>query len=141
VCHNGIGALIFEFQNILPRNSNKLPQNLLKTELCETTNMQLSSVFFSFLDIICLYFLIFYLNVFLLHIFLNYISNAIPKVPHSLPPTPLPTHSHFWSWCSPVLAHIKFACPMGLSFQWWLTRPSFDTYAARVKSSRVLVSS
>jgi hypothetical protein len=30
---------------------------------------------------------------------------------------------------------------VGLSFQWWPTRPSFDTYAARVKSSRVLVSS
>jgi hypothetical protein len=25
---------------------------------------------------------------------------------------------------------------MGLSFQWWPTRPSSDTYAARVKSSR-----
>jgi hypothetical protein len=30
---------------------------------------------------------------------------------------------------------------MGLSLQWWPTRPSFDTYAARVKSSGVLVSS
>jgi hypothetical protein len=30
---------------------------------------------------------------------------------------------------------------VGLSFQWWPTRPSFDTYAARVKSSGVLVSS
>ena len=30
---------------------------------------------------------------------------------------------------------------MGLSFHWWPTRPSFDTYAARVKSSGVLVSS
>jgi hypothetical protein len=33
---------------------------------------------------------------FLLHIFLNYISNDIPKVPHTLPPTSLPTHSHFF---------------------------------------------
>jgi hypothetical protein len=33
--------------------------------------------------------------IFLLGIFLIYISNAIPKVPHTLPPTPLPTHSHF----------------------------------------------
>jgi len=41
-----------------------------------------------------LFFLIF--NYFLLHIFLNYISNAIPKVPHTLPPTSLPTHSHFF---------------------------------------------
>jgi hypothetical protein len=33
---------------------------------------------------------------FLLGIFLIYISNAIPKVPHTPPlPTPLPTHSHF----------------------------------------------
>jgi hypothetical protein len=30
---------------------------------------------------------------------------------------------------------------MGLSFQWWPTRSSFDTYAARDKSSGVLVSS
>jgi hypothetical protein len=30
---------------------------------------------------------------------------------------------------------------MGLSLQWWPTRPSFDTYAAKDKSSRVLVSS
>jgi hypothetical protein len=28
------------------------------------------------------------------------------------PPTP-----PFWPWRSPVLGHIKFACPMGLSFQ------------------------
>jgi hypothetical protein len=58
----------------------------------------------------------------------------------SLPPLPYPTPT-FWSWHSPVLGHIKFASPMGLSFKWWPTRPSFDTYAARVNSSRVLVSS
>jgi hypothetical protein len=70
-----------------------------------------------------------YFSLFLLRIFLNYISNAIPKVPHTLPPpTSLPTHSHlFWPWRSPVLGHIKFVCPMGLSFQWWLTRPSLLT--------------
>jgi hypothetical protein len=71
-------------------------------------------------------FLFFFFNFFLLRIFLNYISNAIPKVPHTLPPTPLPTHFHFWPWHSPVLGNIKFASPMGLSFQWWPTRPSFD---------------
>jgi hypothetical protein len=37
--------------------------------------------------------IIFYL--FLLGIFFIYISNAIPKVPHTLPLNPLPTHSHF----------------------------------------------
>jgi hypothetical protein len=54
----------------------------------------------------------------LLCIFLNYISNAIPKVPHTLPPYS-PTHPFpfFWPWRSPVLGHIKFVCPMGLSFQ------------------------
>jgi hypothetical protein len=54
----------------------------------------------------------------LLRIFLNDISNAIPKVPHTLPPH-FPTHpfSFFWPWHSPVLGHIKFVCPMGLSFQ------------------------
>ena len=50
--------------------------------------------------------------------FLIYISNAIPKVPHILPPPlpyqPTPT---FWPWRSPVLGPIKFARPMGLSFQ------------------------
>jgi hypothetical protein len=57
--------------------------------------------------------------------------------PH-YPPPPTPTS---WPWHSPVLRHIKFARPMGLSFHYWLTRSSSDTYAARVKSSRVLVSS
>jgi hypothetical protein len=36
-----------------------------------------------------------FFKIFLLRIFLNYISNAIPKVPHTLSPTSLPTHSHF----------------------------------------------
>jgi hypothetical protein len=40
---------------------------------------------------------LFFINHFLikLGIFFIYISNAIPKVPHTLPPTPLPTHSRF----------------------------------------------
>ena len=46
---------------------------------------------------------------FLLCIFLNYISNAIPKVPHIHPPTlPCPPTPPFWPWLSPVLGHIKF---------------------------------
>jgi hypothetical protein len=59
----------------------------------------------------------------------------------SPPPLPFPPTPTFWAWRSTVLGHIKFAWPMGLSFQWWPTRPSFDTYAARDKSSGVLVSS
>jgi hypothetical protein len=70
-----------------------------------------------------------------LGIFFIYISNAIPKVPHP-PPLPYPPTPTSWPWSSPVLRHIKFARPMGLSFHWWQTRPSSDTYAARDKSSR-----
>jgi hypothetical protein len=78
----------------------------------------------------------------LLGIFLIYNSNAIPIVPHTLPPPlPYPPTPTFWPWCSPVLRHIKFAWPKGLSFHWWPTRPSFDTYADRDKSSGVHVSS
>jgi hypothetical protein len=47
-----------------------------------------------------IYFFIF-LKIFLLCIFLIYISNAIPKVPHTLPPTPLPTYSHFLALAFP----------------------------------------
>ena len=78
---------------------------------------------------------------FFLGIFFIYISSAIPKVPYNPPPTALPTHSHFLVLAFPCTEHIKFARPRGLSFHWWLTRPSSDTYAARVKSSRLLVSS
>jgi hypothetical protein len=61
--------------------------------------------------------------------------------PYPPPPIPYPPTPPFWPWHSPVLGHIKFASPMGLSLQWWPTRQSFDTYAAKDKSSRVLVSS
>jgi hypothetical protein len=61
-----------------------------------------------------------FLKNFLLCIFLIYISNAILKVPHTHPPTlPYPPTPTSWPWRSPVLGHIKFASPMGLSFQWW----------------------
>jgi hypothetical protein len=42
-----------------------------------------------------------------LGIFLIYIFNAIPKVPHSLPPTPLPTHSHFLTLAFPCTGAYK----------------------------------
>jgi hypothetical protein len=74
---------------------------------------------------------------FLLGIYFIYISNAIPKVPHSLPdPLPHPPTPTSWPCRSPVLRHIKLASPMGLSFS------LSDSYAARDTSSRgVLVSS
>jgi hypothetical protein len=71
-----------------------------------------------------------------LGIYFIYISNAIPKVPHMLPhPLPHPPTPTSWLCRSPVLRHIKFAWPMGLSFHWWPTRPSSDTYAAKDTSS------
>jgi hypothetical protein len=81
--------------------------------------------------------------VFLLGIYFIYISNAIPKVPHPLHhPLPHPHTPNSWPCHSPVLRHIKFSQPMGLSFHWWPTRPFSDSYAARDTSSRgVLVSS
>jgi hypothetical protein len=47
---------------------------------------------------------------FLLDIFFIYISNAIPKVPYTTPPSallPYPPTLTSWPWCSPVLEHIK----------------------------------
>jgi hypothetical protein len=50
----------------------------------------------------------FFFSFYLLHIFLNYISNAIPKVPHTLlPPTSLPTHSHFLALAFPCTGAYK----------------------------------
>ena len=72
----------------------------------------------------------------LLDIFFIYISNAIPKVPHAFPPHFPPPTPTSWPWLSPVVGQIKFARPMGLSFHWWQTRPSSDTYAARDRSCR-----
>jgi hypothetical protein len=54
---------------------------------------------------------------FLLGIYFIYISNAIPKVPHTLPhPLPHSPTPTSWPWHSPVLRHITFARPMGFSF-------------------------
>jgi hypothetical protein len=91
------------------------------------------------LSLLTLKFLLF----FLLGIYFIYISNAIPKVPHMLPhQLPHPPSPTSWPWRSTVLRQIKFARPMGLTFHWWPTRPSSDTYAARDTScGEVLVSS
>jgi hypothetical protein len=51
--------------------------------------------------------------IFLLRIFLNYISNSMPKVPHTLPPTSLPSHSHFFGPGIPL-----YWCIQSLCVQW-----------------------
>jgi hypothetical protein len=63
-------------------------------------------------EIIFAYFLFIYI---LLGIFLIYISNAIPKVPHTLPPTPLPTHSHFLALAFPCTGAYKVYSPIVVS--------------------------
>jgi hypothetical protein len=51
-----------------------------------------------------------------LGIFLIYISNAIPKVPHTLPPTPLPTHSYFLALAFPCTGASKVCTTNGPLF-------------------------
>jgi hypothetical protein len=61
--------------------------------------------------------LILFFNIFLLlHIFLNYISNAIPKVPHTLSPTSLPTHSYFLALAFPCTGAYKVCVSNGPLF-------------------------
>jgi hypothetical protein len=56
-------------------------------------------------------------SIFLLDIFFIYISNAIPKVPYSLPcPAPLPTHSHFLALAFPCTGAYKVCMTMGPLF-------------------------
>jgi hypothetical protein len=74
---------------------------------------------------------------FLIRYFLYFHFKCYPESPLYPPPTlllyqPTPTS---WPWHSPVLGHIKFVRPRGLSSQIWPTRPSSATYAARDMSS------
>jgi hypothetical protein len=78
----------------------------------------------------------YFFNFFLIRCFLHLHFQCYPKSPPYIPPTiPYPPTPTSWPWCSSVLRHIKIARPMGLSFQWWPTRPSSDTYAAWDTSS------
>jgi hypothetical protein len=75
---------------------------------------------------------------FLLDMFFIYISNAIPKVPYTLPspcPAPQPTHSCFLALAFPCTGAYNLRKTKDLSSQWWPTRPSSATYAARDTSS------
>jgi hypothetical protein len=51
-----------------------------------------------------------------LGIFFIYISNAIPKVPHALSPTSLPTHSHFLALAFPCTEADKVCMTNGPLF-------------------------
>jgi hypothetical protein len=122
VCKHNIASVIVSRFGAHPRDASQVEPVTGPSQIGLITDPPFLQSLLHFF--FCFNFLFFsapflFLLIFLLHIFLNYISNAIPKVPHTLPPpTSLPTHSHFfWPWRSPVLGHIQFECPMGLSFQ------------------------
>jgi hypothetical protein len=74
---------------------------------------------------------------FFIRYFLHLHFKCYPKSP-LYPPSALLPYPHTttsWPWHSPVLGHITFARPQGLSSQWWPSRPSSATYAARDTSS------
>ena len=85
--------------------------------------------------------LVFFSKIFIRH-FLHLHFKCFPKVPNTLPRAllPYPSTPTSWPWHSPVLGHIKFARPRGLSSQWWSTRPSSATFAARDTSSGLVSS-
>jgi hypothetical protein len=58
----------------------------------------------------------FFFKKFLLDIFLIYISNVIPKVPHTLPHTPLPNHSQFLALAFPCTEAYKVCMTNGPLF-------------------------
>jgi hypothetical protein len=78
-----------------------------------------------------LFFYFYFFIRYFLHLHFQCYPKSTPYPPTPLPYPPTPTS---WPWRSPILRHIKFARPMGLSFHWWPTRPSSATYAARDKS-------
>jgi hypothetical protein len=56
-------------------------------------------------------------NIFIITYFPQLHLECYPqKSPIPSPPLPYPPIPTFWPWHSPVLGHIKFVCPMGLSF-------------------------
>jgi hypothetical protein len=65
------------------------------------------SFFFKFLKI-------FFIITYFPQLHLECYPKSLPYPPPHFPTHPFP---FFWPWHSPVLGHIKFACPMGLSFQ------------------------
>jgi hypothetical protein len=50
------------------------------------------------------------------YVFSSFIFPMLSQKSPIHPPLPYPSTPTFWPWRSPVLGHIKFASPMGLSF-------------------------
>jgi hypothetical protein len=103
--------------------------NLLSYIVCDSS---LASHWLAFPQSWLHIFFLFFLRYFLYLHFKCHPKSSLYTPPALLPSPPTPTS---WPWHFPVLGHIKFARPRGLSSQWWLTRPSPATYAARDMSS------
>ena len=103
-------------------NSRKSYLNILLWSTEIPHQVMLRHIFFSFS--------LFSFKNYLFGIFLIYVSNAIPKAPRNPTTTPLPTNSHFLALAFPCTEAYKVCKCNGLSFHWWPTRPSSDTYAA-----------
>jgi hypothetical protein len=96
VCRHSKIPWIVSGIGVCPRDGSRagpvmhwlMPQSLLPPYPCISFFFCVCVIFFS-----------------LLRIFLNDISNAIPKVPHNLPPTSLPTHSHFLALAFPCISY------------------------------------
>jgi hypothetical protein len=105
-----------------------LPSSL-KLQTCAGLDMQADFPYYFFFLCVCIFLFIKYF----LYIHFKCYPESSLYPPSTLPPYP-PTPAS-WPWHSPVLGHIKFAIPRGLSSQWWPTKPSSATYAARDTSS------
>jgi hypothetical protein len=101
------------FKGVVPRRSNTVDAHV------SIWAVQIYSFFF----------ILFCIKYFLYLHFKCYPESSLYLPPPALLPYP-PTPTS-WPWHSPVLGHIKFARPRGLSSQLWLIRPSSGTYAAR----------
>jgi hypothetical protein len=77
-------------------------------------------------------FYLFFISYFIYIHFKCYPKSSLYPPSALLPYPPTPTS---WPWRSPVLGHIKFAIPWGLSSQGWPTRPSSATHASGDTSS------
>jgi hypothetical protein len=98
-------------------HEQKKNNNTIITDITRSRKHKENELHYNIANLSILYGVYILLKNILLSIFLIYIANAIAKVPHTLSPTPYPPTPTFWPWRSSVLGHIKFACPMGLSFQ------------------------
>jgi hypothetical protein len=92
-CFDGFfGGVVFNMSNLRRYKKSILKEDIIVQLINSALTLGICFVLF------CLFVCLFD---FLLGIFLVYISNAIPKVPHTLPPTTLPTHSHFLALAFP----------------------------------------